>query len=77
MDQARHAARIALAEAGTDDIARVERAFRTALSRPPTGRERDIALAAVAGKDRPEERLAAWARLYQALFASMDFRYVY
>ena len=31
----------------------------------------------VGAKTGPEERLAAWERLYQALFASIDFRYVY
>jgi hypothetical protein len=75
MEQARSAARAALKE-GTDD-ARLERAYRTTLGRLPTEREKSIALAAVAGKTKPEERLAAWERLYQALFASMDFRYVY
>jgi len=77
MDQARHAARTALADPKLDDAARVERAYRVTLGRLPAERERQIALAAVAGKTRPEERLAAWERLYQALFASSDFRYVY
>jgi hypothetical protein len=76
MDQARHAARAALAAPG-DDAARVERAYRTALGRPPTAREREIGLQFVAGERMTaEQRLAAWERFYQALFACIDFRYV-
>jgi hypothetical protein len=76
MEQAREAAKAALADPKPSDEARVHRAYRTALGRLPTERETKIALAAVAGKTKPEERLAAWERLYQALFASIDFRYV-
>jgi hypothetical protein len=76
-EQAREAAKVALADPKPSDEARVHRAYRTALGRLPTERETNIALAAVAGKTKPEERLAAWERLYQALFASIDFRYVY
>ncbi len=75
LEQARHAARAALAKGG-DDAARVERAYRVALGRPPTERERRLALAFVAGKATAAERQAAWERLYQALFGCIDFRYM-
>jgi hypothetical protein len=75
MEQARHAARRALAEPDLDDARRVERAYRVALGRPPSPRERVLALGFVAGK-QGEARLGAWERLYQALFACIDFRYL-
>jgi hypothetical protein len=75
MDQARIAARAALA-VPADDAPRLDGAYRVALGRLPSQREREIALAYVSGKTKPEERQAAWERLYQALFASVDFRFV-
>jgi hypothetical protein len=74
MEQARHAAKAALASSVGDEN-RVERAYRVTLGRLPTPREKEIALEAVSGKMNAEQ-LAAWERLYQALFASIDFRYV-
>jgi hypothetical protein len=76
MDQARHAAKAALAVPNLDDVGRLERAYRIALGRLPTEKERQLALAFVAGKTKPDERQAAWERLYQTLFACVDFRYV-
>ena len=46
-------------------------AYRLALGRLPAEAERRIALKFVG-----EQKENAWANLYQALFASMDFRYV-
>src|SRR5262249_60866272 len=64
MDQARHAAKAALAEPGADDGGRVERAYRTALGRPPTERERRLALDFVAAAGgQPEQWLAAGGRV--------------
>jgi hypothetical protein len=74
-DQGRIAARAALATP-VDDAARLDRAYRVALGRLPSERELEIALAYVSGKAKPEERQAAWERLYQALFACVDFRFV-
>ena len=71
MDQSRQAARRLRAEPGLDDGARVERAYRLALGRGPTEAERRIAGRFLA--DGSEER---WALLIQALFGSLDFRYV-
>jgi hypothetical protein len=77
MEQARQAARSALAVPGLDDAGRVERAYRTALGRLPTERERQSALRFIeAGGEKLGQRLAAWERFYQALFACLDFRYV-
>jgi hypothetical protein len=76
MEQARQAAKTALADPKPDDEARVLRAYRVTLGRKPTEREKRIALAAVSDRTKADERLAAWERLYQALFASIDFRYV-
>jgi hypothetical protein len=89
LEQARQAARAALAVPGLDDAGRVDRAYRLALGRPPAAGERQLALRLVAAAaegappeqrlaawERPEQRLAAWERLYQALFACIDFRYV-
>jgi hypothetical protein len=77
MDQARRAAAAALAVPGLDDAARVDRAYRGALGRLPTARERELALAFVneAGL-AATERQAAYERLYQTLFACIDFRYM-
>jgi hypothetical protein len=77
LEQARHAARRLLAEAGPDDAERVDRAYRLALGRPPTGAERRLGLGFVAEAggtaEGPEE---AWTIFFQALFASLEFRYV-
>ena len=54
---------------------RVERAYRAALGRLPTERERELALRFV-GAAASEQRQAAWERFYQALFACIDFRYI-
>ncbi len=60
MDQARHAARRLLAEAGLDDEGRVTRAYQLALGRPPTEPERRIGLefrrAAADGRRRKRGR---------------------
>jgi hypothetical protein len=71
MDQARHAALALLALPNLSDAQRVERAYRTALGRLPTAKEREIAVKFLASGGK-----ATWERLYQALFASVDFRYV-
>jgi cytochrome c553 len=74
LEQARHAAARLRAEKGLDDDGRITRAYRLALGRQPTEAERRIALKFVGGESKDPEK--AWALFYQALFASMDFRYV-
>ena len=71
LEQSREAARRLLAESNDDD--RIDRAYRLALGRSPTAAERRIASACVEGAAEPED---AWATLFQALFASLDFRYL-
>lgn len=80
-EQAKHAAERLLAEPAADDDARIERAYRRALGRPPTERERALARQFVndGEGDATAEgaaRLEAWSQLHQALFASVDFRYL-
>jgi hypothetical protein len=73
-EQARQAAEALLAVPHLNDAGRVHRGFRLALGRPPTPRERDIALRFLASS--PGEPADVWARFYQALFACLDFRSV-
>jgi hypothetical protein len=83
LEQSRHAARRLLAETrtGYDDRQRLDRVYRLALGRSPSDRERAIALeflvqsedAADGSPLSPED---AWALVFQALFATIDFRYV-
>ncbi len=78
IEQARATAQRLLAEKLPDDAARITRAYRLVLGRPPTDSERQIALkhlAAAGGAEAVKQR-DAWAQLCQALFATPDFRYV-
>jgi hypothetical protein len=83
LEQSRHAARRLLSETATrrDDQQRIERAYRLTLGRPPSAQERRIALEfLVQSEDAGDGASAgpedAWALLFQALFATIDFRYV-
>ncbi len=82
MDQARHAAE-AILELDSPDADRIELAYRRTLGRLPTPAERDLAVRyvrdfkSVKATDVTAQRLQAWTRFYQALFASIDFRYLY
>ncbi|MFO0889236.1 MAG: DUF1553 domain-containing protein [Isosphaeraceae bacterium] len=75
LDQARRASRRLLAGPDRDDPARGARAYRWTLGRAPTPAERELAVRFVAGEPgmRAED---AWALVFQALFSSVDFRYV-
>jgi hypothetical protein len=75
-EQARAAATRLLAEKQwTDDRARLARAYRLTLGRAATPAEERAGLAFV--KDSAAEpAVEAWAQVFHALFASMDFRYV-
>jgi Protein of unknown function (DUF1553)/Protein of unknown function (DUF1549)/Planctomycete cytochrome C len=70
--QARAAAQKALAQQGVDSD-RLDTAYRTAIGRLPTPRERELAIAYL--RQTPE-RVAGWERLFQVLFACVDFRYL-
>ncbi len=79
LGQAQAAARRTL-ETKADDTTRIVRAYRLTLGRPPTKAETQLALRYVAtpadAKAMAGLQLDAWAQFYQALFASMDFRYL-
>ncbi len=75
-EQAKLAARRTLAAAVPDEAGRIELAYRSALGRGPTARERALAdefLRALGG----EAPVEGWAQLHQAIFASVDFRYLH
>ncbi|MCC6419662.1 MAG: DUF1553 domain-containing protein [Gemmataceae bacterium] len=74
-EQARLAADRFLARADVADAGRVEHAYRVALGRLPTDRERRLALEFLAGA-AADQRRTAWGQLVQALFGCVDFRYV-
>ena len=77
MDESRDAARELLAQPDLTDKQRVESAYRQTLGRQPTARERDIALRIVTpSAENTVPSPIAWERLFQALFASVDFRYI-
>jgi cytochrome c553 len=78
LEQASAAADRLLAEKPADDAAAVVRAYRLTLNRPPTEAEAKVALRHLAGSAAAgsAEKKAAWAMLFQALFASVEFRYV-
>ena len=77
-DQAKAAATNLLAEKQwTTDEARIMRAYRVTLGRLPSASEKRVALGFLS--EATSDNVAAvdaWAQLYQAMFASMDFRYV-
>ncbi len=69
------AARLLAEKQWPDDSARLARAYRLTLGRPPTPAEQQSALAFLqqSTTSMPQE---AWPQVFHALFASMDFRYV-
>jgi hypothetical protein len=74
VEQAKLAARRTLAFRDRDDAARIEEAYRVTLGRAPTTRERELAQRYVVADGGAGAE--AWAQLYQALFACVDFRYL-
>ena len=72
--QSRHAADALLADKSVEPAveARLDAAYRRALARPPTDREREIANKFLG----PTPTRDQWASLFQTLFATLDFRYV-
>jgi hypothetical protein len=77
MEQAGYAAKRTLAEEAANDGERIDHAYRRALGRLPTTREREIVLKTVGDSSlTATQRQAAWERVFQALFSSIDFRYV-
>jgi hypothetical protein len=79
MEQSQSAAQKLLATKLTDDRERVARAYRLVLGRAPTDGEVTLALKFLPAESTSSEaakRTEAWGRFYQALFASVDFRYL-
>ena len=76
INEAREAARRLLSETPeSTDQARLELAYRRTLGRPPYANEQTISLRFLdANKDEAKEK--AWADLFQAMFATLDFRYL-
>jgi hypothetical protein len=78
-EQAQHTARRLLTQQ-LDDEARLHYAFRSVLGRMPTPPEQAPCAAfldSVRDADSDEQQLEAWTQLVHALFASLDFRYLY
>jgi hypothetical protein len=73
MTHAKHAATLTL-KGNAKDAERIDEAYRKSLNRLPTPRERELALAYVSVS--ADQRMLAWERFYQTLFACVDFRYV-
>ncbi len=59
----------------TVDRDRIQRAYEEVLGRLPSAKEVDQSLTYVASSKLKDGEAAAWAKLYQALFASAEFRY--
>jgi hypothetical protein len=78
--EAEAAARTMLQRPGLSFQERIDRAYEESLGRLPHSAERELSrqyLAVVENQPAQEQqRLAQWARFYQALWASIDFRYV-
>jgi hypothetical protein len=74
LEQSRAAAARLLAERHPDDRARLVRAWRLVLGRPPGEGEAAVALRHLASSTPPEQ---GWTSLFHALFASADFRYLH
>ena len=79
-EQSRFAAKRLSAEPITSDLDRVERIYRMALGRSPTVSETTIALNYIKthlnGNNSDSTKIEAWTDLWQAIFASVDFRYL-
>jgi len=79
MEQSQSAAQKLLAEKLADDRARIAHAYRLVLGRAPTDGEVTLSLKFLPAESAASEaakRTEAWGRFYQALFASVDFRYL-
>ena len=72
--QSKVAAERALASSSSDEE-RLVNAFRNALCRMPTQKERAI-FAELIASATGERRTEAWSQVYQTLFGCLDFRYL-
>ena len=81
IDEARAAAHKLLQDkTTTTDTARIDRAYRLSLARPPTDRERATSLdfieGSVSGNSTADDRRDIWARLIQAIWSTPEFRFL-
>ena len=74
-EQSRHAASRVL-QWESSQKKRIEYAHRLFLGRHPRPAEMQLAESFSGGAKSDEERLAAWSQICQALYSSLDFRYV-
>jgi hypothetical protein len=75
-EQARHTARRLLNETAGCEDERVGRAYRLLLGREPSHGELQIAKEFGADTENDGEKMERWTALAQALFGSIDFRYL-
>ncbi|MHC5536791.1 DUF1553 domain-containing protein, partial [Singulisphaera rosea] len=78
VEQSRIAARRLLDEPCPSVEARIDLAYRIVLGRPPTDRERRIAIRFLEAEhdlDAREAKVESWSMLIQSLFGSIDFLY--
>lgn len=80
IEQAGLAAQRLLTDVVGDDARRLDQAYRQVIGRTPTARERELTLQFLTAATPPDAgekaRQDAWAQVYQALFACVDFRYL-
>ncbi len=82
LEHSRHAARLLLKEKGLSDTMRIQTVYVNSLGRRPSSAEQDLALKFIdqyiANNDDKADatEIEAWGQFYQAIFASIDFRYV-
>ena len=65
-----------LAMSELDDEARFVLVSQAVLGRKPTSRELEVSLAFIQQDDSEASRRQNWAQAIQAVFASVDFRYI-
>lgn len=78
IEQSRHAAQRVLETPDQDQTARIVRAWQITFNRKPTNSEMERATEYLSrGRELKESEDTLWAGLFQALFASAEFRHVY
>ncbi|MBM4071706.1 MAG: DUF1553 domain-containing protein, partial [Planctomycetes bacterium] len=77
MEQSRLAAQRMVAASEPEVAKQISAVYRRTLGRLPTAREQQLTLEYLENAGRNEkQRLAAWDRFYQTLFACLDFRFI-
>jgi hypothetical protein len=76
IEQSRAAARRLPMNSESDTFAGVQHAYHQVLGRHPSEEEQTLAVEFVDRPGQTPDRIARWAMLFQALFESVDFRYL-